>query len=203
MKKFVLFAVLLLFAVPAFADTFDTFNFNQNLGDIGKTDLLKLGLVQFLLSGFNSPGAAGDLWEKNLGPTEFGLGLMDQVDHEIGIGGTDFVQLDISKLTANLSVKSITLGINSIQQGEDYDVWGSNTAGTLGTLIAANQTDPNFTLPLAPFQFISITAGSGDVLISSAIVDVTPTPEPGTGFTFLIGGALLATGTLLRKKLLA
>jgi hypothetical protein len=198
LKKLLFAAVLLLLAVPAFADTVDTFLFNVNAGDIGKTDLLKLGAVQFLISGFNTPGVTGDLWEKNLGPTEFGLGLMNQVDHEIGIGGTDFAQLDISKLAANPSVVSVAVGINSIQAGESYDVWGSNTAGSLGSLIASNQTDPNFTLPLAPFQFISITAGSGDVLLDDVVVTVA-TPEPGSGLLFVIGGMLLAAGMLYKK----
>ena len=198
MKKFLLAAVLVFLAAPVFADTVDVFNFNQNLGDIGQTDLLKLGLVQFLISGFNTPGVAGDLWEKNLGPTEFGLGLMNQVDHEIGIGGTDFAQLDISKLAALKSVVSVSVGINSLQAGENYDIWGSNTAGSLGTLIAANQTDPNFTLPLAPFQFISITAGSGDVLIDDVIV--TTTPENSTAIFLFLGGVMLAGGSLLSKK---
>jgi hypothetical protein len=193
----------LCFAVPCFSDTVDQFNFNQNLGDIGKTDLLKLGLVQFLISGFNSPGTAGDLWEKNLGPTEFGIGLQEQRDHEIGISGKDFLQIDISKLSALSSVESVTMGLNSIQSGESYDVWGSNTAGMLGTLIAANQTLPEFGVPLAPFQFISITAGSGDVLLDNVDVTVrnvgTPTPEPSSIFLFATGLVILGAVISLKK----
>jgi hypothetical protein len=197
MKIVKLLAVLLLFAAPAFSDQVDVFNFNQNLGDIGKTDLLKNGAVQLLLSGFNLPGVSGDLWEKNLGPTEFGLGLENNVDHEIGISGNDFVQLDMSKVSALLSVESVSIGLNSLQPGENYDIWGSNAAGVLGTLIAANQTDPNFTLPLAPFQFISVTAGNGDVLLDN--VDVTvATPEP-SSIILLIFGALIMGAYFARK----
>lgn len=190
-------AVFFFSVAPAFADQVDTFNFNQNLGDIGKTDLLKAGLVQFLISGFNSPGTIGDIWEKNLGPTESGLGLLQESDHEIGIGGSDFLQVDISKLTADKSVEMVTFGINSLQQGENYDIWGSNSAGSLGTLIAANQTDPNFTIPLAPYQFISLTAGRGNVLLND--VAVTATPEPSTFIMFLTGGGLLLAGLLLKR----
>jgi hypothetical protein len=196
MRKFVI--AFLLFVSPAFADTVDVFNFNVNAGDIGKTDLLKKGLVQFLVSGFNSPGVAGDIWEKNLGVTEFGLGLRDQTDHEIGINGNDFLQVDISKLTANKSVEKVDFGINSIQLGESYDIWGSNTAGALGTLIAANQTAPDFTVPLAPYQFISVTAGSGDVLLND--VTVTATPEPSSALLFISGVCIVLAGKLFRRK---
>lgn len=189
---------IIFFSPPAFADSVETFNFNLNLGDIGKTDLLKDGAVQFLISGFNVTLNPGDIWEKNLGPTETGLGLAQETNHEIG--KTQFLQIDISKLTADKQIEAVAIGVNSIQPGESYNIYGSNAAGMLGTLIAANQTDPNFVLPLAPFQFISITADSGNVLLQD--VAVTTTPEPST-FLLLIAGAIIAAGVSLRKKVVA
>jgi hypothetical protein len=185
--KKILLAIFLLAAAPAFADTVDVFNFNQNLGDIGKSDLFKLGILQVLLTGYSSPGVTADMWEKNLGPTEFGIGLAAEEDREIS--GTNFVQVDLSKINNLSRVINISISINSIQAGEAYDVWGSNSAGTLGTLIAADQTSENFTLP-RNFDFISITAPEDNVTIDDIDITVTPptpTPESSTLFLFGIG----------------
>jgi hypothetical protein len=101
----------------------------------------------------------------------------------------------MSKVSALLSVESVSIGLNSLQAGENYDIWGSNAAGVLGTLIAANQTDPNFTLPLAPFQFISITAGNGDVLLDNVDVTVSgvgvATPEPSSKIRLIFGAVIM------------
>lgn len=39
------------------------------------------------------------------------------------------------------------ISIGSIQGSDAYDIWGSNTAGSLGTLLASNQKGAS--LPLA------------------------------------------------------
>jgi len=193
----VLLGVCLLSAAPVFADSTTTFTFIGTLGNIGPTDTFTAGSLSLVATGYSSPGVTTDMWAKNGGLNEMGLGLASEPQHEIS--GTLFVQLNLTQVLA-ASPTSIALSIQSIQAGEGYSVWGSNTAGTPGTLLASNQTGATFTLPdLGSFNFISVSGGPGNVLLDD--VDVTvPTPEPSAAILLLLGlVALVGTGTLGKK----
>ena len=107
-------------------------------------------------------------------PGETGMGFVNCLDHEIA--GNYFIQLDMSNLVAG-NMKSISLPISSIQLGEGFYLWGSNTLGTPGVMIktAANTTGANgadvvtFTVPNFPqYKYFSISnMGTGDVLMQS------------------------------------
>lgn len=178
------------------ADTV-SFVFDQNLGNIGPSlSIAKSGLSS-LIDGFTGLGLATNLFEKNDGPTEFGIGLANVSDHEISHG--EFVQVDISKLMSSKTI-TISFSFNSIQAGENYNVYGSNVEGQLGELLAANQTDPNFEIPdLGEFSFISIGQGSaGDVTLEDIEITRTPAPTP-EGSTLLLFGTGLAFVVIARK----
>jgi hypothetical protein len=78
--------------------------------------------------------------------------------------------------------------VNSVQSGEKYNVYGSNTLGSIGTLLgSANRTVGNtpFAIPSYPtYRYVSVRATYGDVLITSVsatlrsgcIITIAPPP---------------------------
>ena len=205
MKKLLLAAALLA-AVPTFADQITQFAFTGKpgglgtIGDIGKVDSFFLGPISLIVSGWAAPGVPADMWIKNDAHDEIGIGLAAERDHEIS--GTQFIQTDLSKIFA-IKPTQVTVTINSIQEGESYDIWGGDTKGQLGTLLAADVSSPNFTVS-SSFPIISVTSGSeGNVLLNDVtahFVGPIPTPEPSTGFLLLTGVFGLAIWEGKRKK---
>ena len=137
-------------------------------------------------SSTNSPTA---LFCKNGGANEDGLGIASDIDHEIGT--TNFIQL--SGLSG-----SVTLNIQSVQSGEGFGIFGSNSHGVLGTSslgsMSGGNTD-NITVNLTGFTYLDVTATGGNVLIDTAS---SSTPEPGT--YLLMGTGLLMFGFFLRRR---
>src|SRR5215469_6205237 len=191
--------VCFLTAAPVFADS-TTFAFVGTLGDIGKTDTFTSGSLSLVATGYSAPGMTADMWAKSEGPIETGIGLASQIHHEIS--GNMFIQLNLTQILA-VHPYSLVLVIDSIEAGEAYNVWGSNTAGQLGMLLASHQTSRTFTLPdLGTFDYISITTPSDTSVFSNVTledVDVS-TPEPSSAGLLLWGlVALVSAGTLGRK----
>jgi hypothetical protein len=146
-------------------------------------------------SGFSSPGVPTALFSKpgpSSGPaSETGLGLAGGLDHEIS--GTFFIQLDVAKLLAG---HSGSISVDSIQGSDAYNVWGSHTAGELGTELLTKQTGFSAAIPnFGHDQFISVTAADGTVLLDNLEVQ---TPESSV---LLLLGVGLAAIVLLRRKL--
>lgn len=182
-RIFLLIAVLALAVAPALADGVD-FNFGTTLGDLGTSRTFTNGSFTVAIAGFNGT-APDNLFAKNEGPTEFGLGIIDGVDREIS---TDhWMQLNLTSIIARNPTK-LSISLNSIQGPDFYDIWGSNTAGVLGTLLASNQTGANFNLlPFAgQFNYFSITAPGESVLVDDLDVS-TATNEPGTLVLLVVG----------------
>ena len=196
-----LLGAALLCAAPAFAD--GIIFTSDGLGDIGKTDTFKQGVISIFVTGYASPGVQADLWAKNEGAIggspEQGIGLAGEVDHEIA--GSQFVQINVAAANA-AGLTQQTLSVDSVQAGESYNVWGSNTAGALGTLIGGGLTSPTFTFTNTGFTFIGISSNAGDVALDDAMfappVGVA-TPEGASTAAFLLMG-LLGLGILTAKK---
>lgn len=94
---------------------------------------------------------------------------------------------------------------SSIQRSETYQVWGSNTAGSPGTLLATNQSGTTFDLSSdSQYPYITISSPNGSVLIDSLVATVpsssTSTPEPSSATLLLFGLAGLAGIGVLAKK---
>ncbi len=169
-----------------------------------------------VVSGVWNTGSVTDsnLYDKYSGgnPGETGLGINGTLQNEIGV--TNFIQFDVANLIAG-KYTNLTFNISSIQQGEGYNVWGSNTAGTPGSLLktftdstGANVTD-SFLAPLyGNYNYYSIGATSGNVLVQNGVsVDAPAVPEASTsaGFSGLlvIGGLSMVRRRRVAAKKLA
>ena len=182
-------------AVAAQANTI-TWNFQENgTGNLGSTT------STFTESGYSLTATGyggGNLWVKNSGGDENGLGLQNTQDHEIT--GNTMIQLTLP--TAPPSNLQLVI-IGSVQSGEKASVYWSPTAGSLlGSTLIGSLTGVDGSVNVAGYNtgFISIVgggSGGANVLLDSvsAIVNV---PDGGTTVA-LLGGALTALGFIRRK----
>ena len=132
----------------------------------------------------NTIGTAINLYGKNGGGDETGLGIAATGDYEIA--GNDYIQLDFTDVKSKLLNPTGQLMIGSVQSGESYRIYGSNTLGMAGTMLLPSGTIDGkfFDIPhFNSYSYFSISAPKGDVLLDSASV-TGPTgstvPEPGT-----------------------
>jgi hypothetical protein len=152
-------------------------------------------------------GTSHDLFYKNAamngGATETGLGLVSTPNNELQTG-LQFIQFDFtSALAAGMFNGQLSVG--SIQQGESFAIFGSNTLGTLGTQVGGifgssfdNQfvSIPNF----GQFNYYSVMAMSDDVLPVAVRADVAPVPEMNALLPIGAVLALLVATNASRKR---
>jgi hypothetical protein len=157
-------------------------------------------------------GTGAELFFKNEamsgGAIETGLGLANSAHHELNAGSPDplnFIQLDLRSILS-MGATNGMIAVASLQDGEGFQLFGSDTQGVLGTAISGAFTGlgfddqfvaiPNF----GTYDFISIVAATGNVLPSQFSADFAPVPEVGALFPILaLLGAIGAT-TLLRRR---
>ena len=178
----------------ALADTY-TYNVVTGSGLTGTTaDFTANGKTITAYGSVNGVGA--DLWFKNGGGSETGLGLAVPVNHEIA--GNSFIQFDISQLLA-VNPTSLTLSIGSVGPGESYSVWGSNSVLDKGTWLGSSSS-PMFSVPgFASYKFISISAASGNVLVTG-VTAKTDVPEPGSSSLIIAGlMSIVGAGMFFRR----
>jgi hypothetical protein len=139
------------------------------------------------------------------GAMEIGLGLANSPHNEINAGTPppNFIQLDLRSILSQGFTNGM-IAVSSLQNGESFQLFGSNMVGVLGTAIsgpfAGLAFDNQFVaIPsFGTFQFVSVIAASGNVLPSRFLA--TPIPEMATLLPII--GLLVAVGstTLLRRR---
>ena len=161
------------------------------------------------------PGTATNLYDKHQGSDENGIGIAVQGDHEIDIN--QFIQIDVTKLnlgqTISFGFGSDTTGTNpgsGTTVNEGWQIYGSNTLGTLGTLISGwsctgngsnnCEGDTTFTIGSNLFKYYSVTSTNGDVLLTQFDADVSAVPLPGALPLFATGLAGLGLLGWRRKR---
>ncbi|HEV2304150.1 MAG TPA: PEP-CTERM sorting domain-containing protein [Candidatus Acidoferrales bacterium] len=191
------FAVLLAGAflfltVPAFAGPI-SFCASGSYGptDVG-TSVMSGGLTAtgWMGTSTTTQNTPTDLSCKDEGAAEFGLGIFADPTHDGEIGVGDFVQV------AGLTGATITV-IESVQSGEGFELFGSDTNGVLGTDLLGSGSGCGTctaTFNMGSNTYLDLTASKGNVLL-----DNVATPEPST--YLLMGTGLLMLGFLMRRKL--
>ena len=138
------------------------------------------------------------------GGSERGLGLTGTLNNELQTSGgnpVNYIQLDLRSILGQ-GFGSFQVSIGSIQSGESFLLFGSNTQGSLGTQIGSGGStfDDQF-VSVATYQFISIAAGAMDVLPVAFRATVTPVPEMSALFpVFGLIAAVSFTQILRRRR---
>jgi hypothetical protein len=150
-----------------------------------------------------TPGTLTDLYVKQGGTDENGLGINSEVDHEINTN--ELIDLDLSALFSS-GIHNVTLNLQSLQTGEGYKICQSNVLGSLsGTCFTGSSVSATANVNVSltsTTDILSITAFNADGLHPDAdiLVDSVTTPEPEV--LTLFGSGLLWLGGLVfgRRK---
>jgi hypothetical protein len=225
MKKTLIFATatfaLNLSSAFAGAITWPLIGTPGNLGN-STTLLSTTGNISMTFSGFITAttdvptsstwlaptATASALFAKTSGGDESGLGLAADPGKDNEIFKNSFIQVDLTQLLAQKNINTLQLVIGSVQSGEGFDIWGSNTAAQPGTLLYAGNSsmdDVAFDVPsYGSYKYISISASANNVLLDSitglTATPISSTPEPGSVGLGLISAIGLAALKLARRK---
>lgn len=196
-RNLVLLAAGMVFSLPAWADTYK-YNLASGNGMTGtEADYTVQGTTLKAFGFLNGNGA--DLFFKHGGSNETGLGLAAMANFEIS--GNGFTQFHPNHLLMT-DPTSIAFTFGSVSPGEVYNIWGSNSFGTKGTLLGTGSANSlAFNLPdLGSYRFISVTAESGNVLVDTITTKTAGVPEPGAGSLLTMGLiAIGAAGIFFRR----
>jgi hypothetical protein len=154
--------------------TVSSWNLIASLGNLGNSFSWTSNGVVLTAYGFNNNGSATGLYSENQSSTVQGIGIAGNCNHEIDTSA--FVQLDVSALKA-AAVTNAQILFSSVQQGQSWDVYGSNTLGTLGTLISGPSATANALIAMpgyGTYRYIGVRAGAASILIG-AVAGTFPT----------------------------
>ncbi len=193
-----------------------------NLNPDGKEGPVGSSSYTFSSSGYNitasgytlgwSSNTPLDLYFKNKGFDETGLGIVGPSDHELQGNGwypLQVIQLDVSSILAQ-GFTGGKLEMGSVQSSSDdtFILFGSNTLGSVGSVISGvydSSSDmtfidvPNF----GDYKYISIGALSGDSLPVAFQATLTPVPEVSALFPLVGFVAAVSFTQLLRRRRMA
>jgi PEP-CTERM motif len=197
--------VLAASAMASGAHAAITFDFSSPTGNLGTTETYTASGLSVTASGFNASNSPTDLFGKNAGAGEQGLGLTNDPtgDGEIHFQ-SGYVQLDVQDLFNKVVAGSTFFSMSSTTDGEQWGVFGSNVAGSFGGAPLLSGTDegqhllPNFgQYRYYDFVELNTTPGEGDnVLLHS--LSTTAVPEPATWAMMIMGFGGL--GAMMRRR---
>jgi hypothetical protein len=145
-----------------------------------------------------------DLYTKNSGVNEAGLGMLNDTNGNHEIFGTNLVRINFSaERVANSGISGFSFQMGSTQGSEAWEIWGSNSATSLGTALtdtptlSAGVSQSDITLTgtddTYSYYFIGLKApvGTHNVVIDQIDATFTPSvngvPEPSTWAMLILG----------------
>ena len=183
-----------------------TWNFNLPAGPDGTSESFNSTPPSgFLLTaaGFSSAAqlATGvpnvNLFGKNLGGDENGVGLVNDPSGENEISGTSLIRI---AMAAGLTAP-VTFQMGSTTGGEAWLVSGSNSATTGFAPLLAGTDELSHMIPF--LNFYTFQATIGNVLLASITAAAVPGPIVGAGLPGLVVacGALIALARRRRQRI--
>ncbi len=188
---------------------------NANAAAGSSSHIFTSGGSQITARGYDNNagfGTAHELFYKSAGAVggagERGLGLTNTLDNELQLTAqgavANFIQLDLTSIL----LQGFTNGkieVGSIQSGESFQLYGSNTQGALGTALGGSYGsafDGQFVsiANFGAYKFLSIAAASDDVLPVAFKADLAPVPEMSALFP-IVGLAIAIGSTRLLRRL--
>jgi hypothetical protein len=146
--------------------------FTSPLGQLGTSQAYTANGITITAYGFTNANAPKALYGRNDAGDEYGLGIAGTSENEID--NANYIQLDLANVIA-AGATNPQMIIASVQAGETYNVYGSNTLGSIGTLLLANQTADvtPFAIPSFPaYRYVAVRAVINNVLIGAVSFSV-------------------------------
>jgi PEP-CTERM motif-containing protein len=197
-------------ATASAASATESVDFSTPSGTLGTTQDYVTGAGTIHASGFTDANAPTNLYGKNLGTGETGLGLTNDGSgqNEIQADGSNFIQLNLSDL---VGVTMVQFFMNSTTAGETWQVYGTDDAGCAGAgsafcgaLVNSGSDELTHTLggwgQYTYFDFYATGTSNGalsNVLLGGLSLTES-VPEPATWAMMLLGFG--AIGVAFRRR---
>lgn len=173
---------------------------------LGTSQTFTAGGFTITAAGFTNPtfSTGVNLYEKNLGGDEKGLGLVNDPSGDHEITGTNLIRIDLG---AN-HLTDFSFSPNSLNQGEEFNLFGSNSPTSNYKLVSTGHLEGDHTLTGADgsFEYYYIQdkqvygIPSNNLLLASVDAMSPAVPEASTWAMMLLGFAAVGLSAYRCKR---
>jgi hypothetical protein len=140
-------------------------DFSSPAGNLGNSKPYTVNGLTITAYGYTTGNAPAALFGHNDDAGDLGLGIAGTANNKIDT--THYVQLDLGAVLA-AGASNANIIVSSVQAGESYTVYGSNTLGSIGIALLSNQPGEGVPLTIpTTYRYISVKAVAGIVSIGA------------------------------------